>query len=78
MQMRTIQDTCNDNVCFFQIIAMQTSPPIKHEDKILEAIDQMRRRKARPDADRICNYLLRKVCFNSLINIYLVKSICFM
>ena len=31
-----------------------------HEDQILEAIDQLRRRKARPDADRICNYLLRK------------------
>ena len=34
--------------------------PILHEDQILEAIDQLRRRKARPDADRICNYLLRK------------------
>ncbi|XP_046616767.1 uncharacterized protein LOC124303525 [Neodiprion virginianus] len=33
---------------------------IKHEEQILEAIDQLRRRKARPDADRICNYLLRK------------------
>lgn len=33
---------------------------ILHEDQILEAIDQLRRRKARPDADRICNYLLRK------------------
>ncbi|XP_025994323.1 uncharacterized protein LOC105193093 [Solenopsis invicta] len=32
---------------------------ITHEDHILEAIDQLRRRKARPDADRICNYLLR-------------------
>lgn len=31
-----------------------------HEEQILEAIDQLRRRKARPDADRICNYLLRK------------------
>ena len=31
-----------------------------HEERILEAIDQLRRRKARPDADRICNYLLRK------------------
>ncbi|XP_034944939.1 uncharacterized protein Lint-O [Chelonus insularis] len=33
---------------------------IVHEEQILEAIDQLRRRKARPDADRICNYLLRK------------------
>lgn len=33
---------------------------IIHEEEILEAIDQLRRRKARPDADRICNYLLRK------------------
>lgn len=33
---------------------------ILHEEQILEAIDQLRRRKARPDADRICNYLLRK------------------
>ncbi|XP_012273324.1 uncharacterized protein LOC105695891 [Orussus abietinus] len=33
---------------------------ILHEEQILEAIDQIRRRKARPDADRICNYLLRK------------------
>ncbi|KAJ8668065.1 hypothetical protein QAD02_009728 [Eretmocerus hayati] len=33
---------------------------VTHEDKILEAIDQLRKRKARPDADRICNYLLRK------------------
>ncbi|XP_012233877.1 uncharacterized protein Lint-O isoform X2 [Linepithema humile] len=32
---------------------------ITHEEHILEAIDQLRRRKARPDADRICNYLLR-------------------
>lgn len=33
---------------------------VMHEERILEAIDQLRRRKARPDADRICNYLLRK------------------
>ncbi|XP_048512812.1 uncharacterized protein LOC105687175 isoform X2 [Athalia rosae] len=33
---------------------------IMHEEQILEAIDLLRRRKARPDADRICNYLLRK------------------
>lgn len=42
---------------------MQQQPvkmQVAHEDQILEAIDQLRRRKARPDADRICNYLLRK------------------
>ncbi|XP_018405418.1 PREDICTED: chromodomain-helicase-DNA-binding protein Mi-2 homolog [Cyphomyrmex costatus] len=38
---------------------VQAAPRITHEDHILEAIDQLRRRKARPDADRICNYLLR-------------------
>ncbi|XP_018343975.1 PREDICTED: uncharacterized protein LOC108749650 [Trachymyrmex septentrionalis] len=38
---------------------VQAAQPIIHEDRILEAIDQLRRRKARPDADRICNYLLR-------------------
>lgn len=36
-----------------------STAPITHEEHILEAIDQLRRRKARPDADRICNYLLR-------------------
>lgn len=30
------------------------------EHQILEAIDQLRNRKARPDADRICNFMLRK------------------
>lgn len=38
---------------------VQAAQRITHEDHILEAIDQLRRRKARPDADRICNYLLR-------------------
>lgn len=38
---------------------VQAAPRITHEEHILEAIDQLRRRKARPDADRICNYLLR-------------------
>ncbi|KAF7995161.1 hypothetical protein HCN44_004633 [Aphidius gifuensis] len=33
---------------------------ILNEEKILEAIDQLRRRKARPDSDRICHYLLKK------------------
>lgn len=37
-----------------------SSAKVAHEEQILEAIDQLRRRKARPDADRICNYLLRK------------------
>lgn len=34
---------------------------IKHRDYILEAIDQLRRRKARPDRERICSYVGRKV-----------------
>lgn len=33
---------------------------IKYQDHILEAIDQLRRRKARPDADRIFNSLTRR------------------
>ncbi|XP_022905057.1 sterile alpha motif domain-containing protein 1 isoform X2 [Onthophagus taurus] len=33
---------------------------IKYKDHILEAIDQLRRRKARPDADRIFNALARR------------------
>ncbi|XP_071444394.1 uncharacterized protein [Hetaerina americana] len=33
---------------------------IKNEKRILDAIDQLRRRKARPDVDRICNYMMRK------------------
>lgn len=33
---------------------------VKNRDRILEAIDQLRRRKARPDAERICNFLLRR------------------
>lgn len=38
---------------------------IKNKDRILEAIDQLRRRKARPDADRICNFLLRRFSVTS-------------
>lgn len=34
-------------------------------ERILEAIDQLRHRKARPDAQRICNYLFRKYSINS-------------
>lgn len=33
---------------------------IKNRDRILEAIDQLRRRKARPDVNRICNFLMRR------------------
>ncbi|XP_069674502.1 PHD finger protein 10 isoform X2 [Periplaneta americana] len=33
---------------------------IKNRDRILEAIDQLRRRKARPDAERICNFVMRR------------------
>lgn len=33
---------------------------IKNRDYILEAIDQLRRRKARPDIQRICSFLYRK------------------
>ncbi|KAJ8938886.1 hypothetical protein NQ318_016090 [Aromia moschata] len=38
---------------------------IKNRDRILEAIDQLRRRKARPDIQRICNYLFRRFAINS-------------
>lgn len=38
---------------------------IKNRDRILEAIDQLRRRKARPDVQRICNYLFRRFSINS-------------
>ncbi|RZC34820.1 histone acetyltransferase KAT6A [Asbolus verrucosus] len=37
---------------------------IKNRDRILEAIDQLRRRKARPDIQRICNYLFRRFSIN--------------
>lgn len=38
---------------------------IRHGDRILEAIDQLRRRKARPDEERIRNFLLRRYCVSS-------------
>ncbi|XP_044754946.1 uncharacterized protein LOC123313907 isoform X2 [Coccinella septempunctata] len=38
---------------------------MKNKDRILEAIDQLRHRKARPDATRICNFLFRKYSINS-------------
>lgn len=37
----------------------------KNRERILEAIDQLRRRKARPDIQRICNYLFRRFAVNS-------------
>ncbi|XP_023011670.1 L(3)mbt interactor in ovarian somatic cells [Leptinotarsa decemlineata] len=39
---------------------------IKNRERILEAIDQLRRRKARPDIQRICNYLFRRFAVNSV------------
>lgn len=39
---------------------------IKNRERILEAIDQLRRRKARPDIQRICNYLFRRFSVNSM------------
>ncbi|EFA10101.2 hypothetical protein TcasGA2_TC012280 [Tribolium castaneum] len=38
----------------------------KNRDRILEAIDQLRRRKARPDIQRICNYLFRRFSISSV------------
>lgn len=38
---------------------------IKNRDYILEAIDQLRKRKARPDIQRICNFLTRKFSIDS-------------
>lgn len=38
---------------------------IKNRERILEAIDQLRRRKARPDIQRICNYLFRRFSVSS-------------
>lgn len=39
---------------------VQGMSEIKNRDRILEAIDQLRRRKARPDAERIRNFVLRR------------------
>ncbi|XP_075235903.1 uncharacterized protein LOC142333015 [Lycorma delicatula] len=33
---------------------------IRHRHRILEAIDQLRRRKARPDVNRICSFMFRR------------------
>lgn len=38
----------------------------KNRERILEAIDQLRRRKARPDIQRICNYLFRRFSVSSV------------
>lgn len=38
---------------------------VKNRERILEAIDQLRRRKARPDIQRICNYLFRRFSVSS-------------
>ncbi|XP_045473865.1 uncharacterized protein LOC123680144 [Harmonia axyridis] len=38
---------------------------MKNKDRILEAIDQLRHRKARPDATRISNFLFRKYAINA-------------
>lgn len=39
---------------------------MKNRERILEAIDQLRKRKARPDIQRICNYLFRRFSVNSV------------
>lgn len=44
----------------FRCATVPVMSEIKNRDRILEAIDQLRRRKARPDAERICNFLLRR------------------
>lgn len=49
--------------CSAKIIKMNS---IKNRDHILEAIDQLRRRKARPDIQRICNYLFRRFSISSV------------
>lgn len=38
---------------------------IKNKHHILEAIDQLRRRKARPDIDRICNFVTKRFSVDS-------------
>ncbi|CAH1122678.1 unnamed protein product [Ceutorhynchus assimilis] len=40
-------------------------PTSRNRERILEAIDQLRNRKARPDIARICNYLFRRFHVNS-------------
>lgn len=42
------------------------SPTARNRERILEAIDQLRKRKARPDIARICSYLFRRFHVNSV------------
>lgn len=42
-----------------------TDITIKNKHHILEAIDQLRRRKARPDIDRICNFVTKRFSVDS-------------
>ncbi|KAL1498239.1 hypothetical protein ABEB36_009070 [Hypothenemus hampei] len=42
------------------------SPTARNRERILEAIDQLRKRKARPDVTRICSYLFRRFHVNSV------------
>ncbi|XP_066145937.1 sterile alpha motif domain-containing protein 1 [Euwallacea fornicatus] len=44
---------------------MNNAPTSRNRERILEAIDQLRKRKARPDVTRICNYLFRRFHVNS-------------
>lgn len=39
---------------------------IRHKDRILEAIDQLRKRKARPDVNRICSFMFRRFAVNCM------------
>uniref|UniRef100_A0A1B6FEX3 PHD-type domain-containing protein n=1 Tax=Cuerna arida TaxID=1464854 RepID=A0A1B6FEX3_9HEMI len=39
---------------------------IRHRDRILEAIDQLRKRKARPDVNRICSFMFRRFAVNCM------------
>lgn len=39
---------------------------IRHKDRILEAIDQLRKRKARPDVNRICSFMFRRFAVNCI------------
>lgn len=55
---------------YFLQIAKQksgmSSPSARNRERILEAIDQLRKRKARPDVARICSYLFRRFHVNSV------------
>jgi len=45
---------------------MNHVPTARNRERILEAIDQLRKRKARPDVTRICNYLFRRFHVSTL------------